>query len=126
MCFQETLAQEGNTQHTTIIRHNKQEVTGMFSLVIALLAQPVFGPVEQVYFNGDSLDSGFGSAPCLVDWNGDGLTDILMGTRMPYSPFVPYALGGVYYMPNSGTPEAPQFKTITILEADGEPISQGT
>ena len=98
----------------------------MFTLIITLLAQPVFGPLEQVYFNGVPLDSGFGSAPCLVDWNGDGLTDILLGTRMPYEPLAPYVVGAVYYLPNTGTPDSPLFEAAAILRSDGEPIAYGT
>ncbi len=94
----------------------------MITLVILLLSQPVFGPAEPLYFNGDSLDAGLGSAPCLVDWNGDGLTDILIGTRAPYTPLVPYTDGGIYYLPNTGTPENPLFETVGVLEADGAPI----
>ena len=98
----------------------------MFTLIIALLAQPVFGPLEEVYFNGVPLDSGFGSAPCLVDWNGDGLTDMLLGTRMPHPPLYPNDVGAVYYFPNTGTPDSPLFEAAAILQAEGEPIAFGT
>ena len=126
MCFQETLAHKNRKQHTTCIQQNKQEVIDIFSLIVTLLAQPVFGPLELVYFNEIPLDSGFGSAPYLVDWNGDGLTDILLGTRMPYEPLSPYVLGGVYYLPNTGTPDSPLFEAAAVLLADGKPINHGT
>ncbi|MCK5843014.1 MAG: FG-GAP repeat protein [Candidatus Sabulitectum sp.] len=97
----------------------------MFTVLLILLSQPVFGPFEQFTFMGEPLDAGLGSAPCLVDWNGDGLMDILVGTREPYSPF-PYVDGGIYYLPNTGTPDTPLYETVTALEADGIPISQNS
>ena len=98
----------------------------MITLLILVLSQPVFGPMEPVYYDGDSLDAGLGSAPCLVDWNDNGLIDILVGTRAPYLPLLPYAAGGIYYLPNTGTPEIPVFETLGILEADGWPITHST
>ena len=98
----------------------------MFTIMLILLSQPVFGPFDQFTFMGEPLDTGLGSAPCLVDWNGDGLIDILVGTRTPYSPLSPYVDGGIYYLPNTGTPDSPLYETVAVLEADGTPISHSS
>ncbi|MCK5036188.1 MAG: hypothetical protein KAS73_09875 [Candidatus Sabulitectum sp.] len=98
----------------------------MFTVLLILLSQPVFGPFEQFTFMGEPLDTGLGSAPCLVDWNGDGLMDILVGTRSSLSPILPYVDGGIYYLPNTGTPDTPLYETVAALEADGIPISHNS
>ncbi|MCK5785744.1 MAG: hypothetical protein KAH54_04190 [Candidatus Sabulitectum sp.] len=98
----------------------------MFTLILVLLSQPLFGPFEQFTFMGEPMDTGLGSAPCLVDWNGDGLTDILVGTRDPYSPLLPDVDGGIFYLPNTGTPDTPLYETVAVLEADGAPITHSS
>ncbi len=53
------------------------------------------------------------AAPCVVDWNGDGLFDILCGGSK----------GGVFYFQNTGNKETPQFAAavnlIEPLKSDG-------
>jgi len=51
-----------------------------------------------------SVDSGSVSVPCIVDWNGDGLKDVLMGNRN----------GTVFVFLNSGTNSEP------VLDEEGE------
>lgn len=59
---------------------------------------PDFGDAEEVE-DGD-VDSGTVSVPCIVDWNNDGLKDVLMGNRG----------GTVYLFINSGTNKKPVFR----------------
>ncbi|HPF33080.1 MAG TPA: hypothetical protein PLM22_04675 [Candidatus Sabulitectum sp.] len=66
-----------------------------------------------------------GSAPLVCDWNGDGLNDVLIGTRAPYPPFQPVD-GAVLYLPNTGTSNSPLFDSWTMLQADGQVISSSS
>jgi hypothetical protein len=91
-------------------------------LTVMLSAIPVFSPAEPFILNGVPLDTGMGSAPLICDWNGDGLKDVLIGTRAPVSPFQPVD-GAVLYLPNTGTLNSPFFDSWTMLEADGQVIS---
>ena len=95
------------------------------ALIAALLAAPVFGPCQQFIFNGEPLDTGMGAAPCFVDWNGDGLTDLLVGTRSVYGAFTGPD-GPVIYMPNTGDLMTPVFDSWTLLEADGNVITHNS
>jgi hypothetical protein len=54
------------------------------------------------------------SVPCVVDWDGDGKKDLLVGC---------FYNGNVYFYPNSGTNNSPVFTTGTKLKADGQEIS---
>ena len=99
----------------------------MVSTVVfaVILAQPVFGPREIIEYQGSPLDMGLGSAPCVVDWNGDGLQDLIMGTRTCFTPFSG-PCGIVLYIPNTGTSVQPVFDSYVALEAGGVPIAHGT
>lgn len=90
----------------------------IYSIIITAVlgTAPVFGPCQQFIFNGEPLDTGMGAAPLLVDWNGDGLTDLLMGTRSVYGTFTGPD-GPVIYMPNTGDQMNPVFNSWTLLEA---------
>lgn len=94
----------------------------MMLVTILLSSIPVFGPPEPFILNGVALDTGMGSAPLVCDWNGDGLNDVLIGTRAPYPPFQPVD-GAVLYLPNTGTSNSPLFDSWTMLEADGQVIT---
>jgi len=61
-------------------------------------AHPDFEDAEEVE-DGD-VDSGAVSVPCIVDWDNDGLKDVLMGNRG----------GTVYLYINSGTNKKPVFR----------------
>jgi TolB-like protein len=59
--------------------------------------QPIFGkPIE---LNGGSLDVGNNSSPDVVDWNGDGKKDLIVGNDN----------GEIFVFLNKGTNEEPQF-----------------
>jgi len=59
---------------------------------------PDFEDREEVQ-DGD-VDSGSNSMPCIVDWDGDGLKDVIMGNHQ----------GSVEVFINSGTNSSPKFK----------------
>ena len=58
----------------------------------------------------------YNSSPEVVDWNEDGLLDLLVGYDGNG------AVGGVWLYLNSGTTTQYQFTTYTALEADGQVI----
>jgi hypothetical protein len=61
--------------------------------------QPIFGkPIE---LNGGSLDVGSNSSPDVVDWNGDGKKDLIVGNDD----------GEIYVFLNKGTNGDPQFES---------------
>jgi hypothetical protein len=52
------------------------------------------------------------AAVAAVDWDGDGLVDLVVGN----------VLGKVYFLRNEGSKRAPKFAAPVALEADGKPI----
>jgi len=67
--------------------------------------QPIFG--EPLQLNGGKLDVGSNSSPDVVDWNGDGKKDLVIGNDN----------GEVFIFINRGTNYEPQF------DNDGEKLS---
>lgn len=59
--------------------------------------QPVFGKPNKL--NGGSLDVGSNSSPDMVDWNGDGKKDLIVGNSN----------GEIFVFLNKGTNEDPKF-----------------
>jgi len=58
------------------------------------------------------IDVGFSSCPFLVDWNGDGKRDLLVGAEK----------GCVVWFENIGSEREPQFKFAGFVEAEGQMI----
>lgn len=52
--------------------------------------------------------------PCVADWDGDGVKDLLIGQ---------FAGGKIRFYPNSGTNALPVFTTYSFVQAGGEDIS---
>ncbi len=61
--------------------------------------QPFFD--EEIKLNGGGLDVGFSSSPAIVDWNGDGKKDLIVGNRS----------GKVFFFFNLGFDKAPTFQS---------------
>jgi hypothetical protein len=61
--------------------------------------QPFFD--EEIKLNGGNLDVGFSSSPAIVDWNGDGKKDLIIGSRS----------GKVFVFFNLGFDNAPTFQS---------------
>ena len=83
---------------------------------VVLMAQPPsFGPVVHINANGSPITVDAGHAnPSVVDWDGDGLKDLLVGQ---------FGSGKIRFYKNSGTNEAPVFTDFSYLQADGSDIS---
>jgi len=58
------------------------------------------------------LDAGYQSNPCVVDWNNDGLKDLLVGE----------ATGYILLFLNQGTDLNPVFNGSTKIESNGKSI----
>lgn len=94
----------------------------LMAIVITLLlpaglnAQaPTFEKWEYINANGVPIELDLGHAdPCVIDWDGDGLKDLLVGQ---------YIGGKIRFYKNSGSNSAPVFTTYTFLQADGKDIT---
>ena len=80
---------------------------------IVLAQVPNFMSPVQILANGTVIDVGYMAEPFMVDWDGDGVNDLLVGQFSP---------GKVRFYPNSGTNSIPVFTTYTFLQADGSDI----
>ncbi|MBM3314413.1 hypothetical protein FJY71_01030 [candidate division WOR-3 bacterium] len=77
---------------------------------------PVFAPPVAIEASGVPINVGYGgnASPFMVDWDGDGKQDLLLGQ---------YNYGKVRFYPNVGTNFDPVFADYTFLQADGVDIS---
>lgn len=91
-------------------------------LVVSLCAladTPIFGDQVYVQYEGSNLDVGIYSDPYVVDWDGDGLKDLIVGQYYDQN----YDNHGkIRYYPNSGTNSDPIFEAWAYIEADGSDI----
>ncbi len=90
-----------------------------YILLIAALAAfadlPTFASPFFVKANGvDLVVTASIPDPCVVDWDGDGLKDLVIGQ---------FAYGKIRFYPNSGTNADPVFTTYTFLQAGGVDIT---
>lgn len=76
---------------------------------------PEFQAWEYITANGSPITLSLGhAAPCAIDWDGDGLKDLLVGQ---------YTSGKIRFYKNVGRKLAPAFTTYSYLQADGKDIS---
>jgi hypothetical protein len=82
---------------------------------VLFAADPEFGPWQYVNANGAPITLSLGHAnPCMVDWDGDNLKDLLVGQ---------YTGGKMRFYPNSGSNISPVFTTFSYMQSDGIDIS---
>ncbi|QDU37399.1 FG-GAP repeat protein [Maioricimonas rarisocia] len=74
--------------------------------------KPVFRYARFVFSDGQPLDAGIAAAPCVVDWDGDGTEDLLVGTHW----------NRLLYYRNVGTNDRRQLEYRGPVELDGEPL----
>ncbi len=76
---------------------------------------PEFQAWEYITANGSPITLSIGhAAPCVIDWDGDGLKDLLLGQ---------YSSGKIRFYRNVGRKLAPAFTTYSYLQADGKDIA---
>jgi hypothetical protein len=90
----------------------------LFVLLAAVaFAQPLqFDPPVAIEANGTPINVGTGgnASPYVVDWNGDGRQDLLLGQ---------YSSGKVRFYANTDSNFNPVFGDFVYLQADGVDIS---
>ncbi len=79
-------------------------VSGTFSFDPAYNLECAGVPIDVVYYG----------SPCVVDWDGDGLKDLITGQ---------FYYGNIRFYQNEGTNESPVFNSFSYLEADGTTIA---
>ncbi len=93
------------------------------AILSALCAVSVQAAPEITFGEPVDLSSEYYSSegkPTVIDWDGDGLFDILFGERVPGSSL---SFAQVGYWRNTGTAAEPQFVDVGDLQADDAPIS---
>jgi hypothetical protein len=75
---------------------------------------PTWLPEYQLTAAGTIIDVGYYAAPCVVDWDGDGVKDLILGQ---------FSNGSIRFYKNQGTNAAPEFTTFEYLYADGSIIT---
>lgn len=77
---------------------------------------PDWLPEYQLTADGTVIGEGrfYYAAPCVVDWDGDGVKDLILGQFMN---------GSIRFYRNHGTASEPEFTTFDDLQADGEIIT---
>jgi hypothetical protein len=86
-------------------------------LVLVALAQtPVFDEPVTIDAGGVPINVGPGgnASPFVVDWDRDGMQDLLLGQ---------YYGGRVRFYQNVGTNFEPEFEGFSFLQADGSDVS---
>ncbi len=82
--------------------------------LLALASVPSFHEGVKIQADGTDIDVGLIAEPFMVDWDGDGVTDLLVGQFAP---------GKISFYKNIGTNQVPEFTFSNYLQADGSDIS---
>jgi hypothetical protein len=84
--------------------------------LVAFAQTPEFDAPVAIEANGSPINVGLGgnASPFVVDWNGDGKQDLLLGQ---------YNGGKVRFYENIGENFTPVFGDSTFLQADGSDIT---
>jgi len=84
-------------------------------LAVSALAVPDYEPPFRISADGDPIELSIGHAnPLIVDWNEDGLKDLILGQ---------FSGGKLRYYQNDDSNDSPMFGSYTYLQADGTDIS---
>lgn len=79
-----------------------------------LATAPTYGPEVLLWVDGAQVDVGYYGVPCVADWDGDGLKDLVLGV---------FAYGNIRFYGNENTNDSPVFNAWVNLEADGIDIA---
>jgi len=93
----------------------KAVIALLVAAAISIAQLPTFSQPFFVQANGvDLVVSASIPDPCVVDWDGDGLKDLIIGQ---------FSSGKIRFYPNSGSNANPVFTTYTFLQAGGVDIT---
>ncbi|MBC8428676.1 MAG: hypothetical protein H8D05_00365 [FCB group bacterium] len=93
-----------------------KSIFAVFVFTFALYAiPPMFNDYVWVYADMIPIQVSGGHAdPCVVDWDNDGVQDLLLGQ---------YTNGNIRFYRNSGSNAVPEFTKFEYLKADGTVIT---
>jgi len=93
-------------------------LTGLAALSLAVLCCTALADLQpgvRLKANGEVIDVEIGHlVPCVMDWNGDGKRDLIVGQ---------FSKGKIRLYLNHGTDGSPVFKEYSFLHAGGKEIS---
>lgn len=75
---------------------------------------PIFGSYSWIEATGGRIDVGYYGAPCIVDWDGDGLKDLVLGQ---------FSSGKIRFYVNSGSNDSPAFTAYSYIQSSGVDIT---
>jgi len=81
---------------------------------LAMADPPVYQSFLYMECAGSRIDVGYYGAPCITDWNGDGLKDMILGQ---------FTSGRIRFYANENTNGSPVFNSYSMLKADGSNIT---
>ena len=81
---------------------------------MALAVVPDFDPEYQLECAGTVIDVGYYAAPCIADWDLDGVDDLVLGQ---------FTSGNIRFYPNDGTNANPVFNSWSYIQSDGVNIT---
>jgi hypothetical protein len=93
-------------------------------IFLILFSSPVLGsfplgPEQIVRAGGSEISVPGFSVPSLVEWNGDGLPDLIVGEGgLGIDP------GKVRVYLNQGTPDVPQFQSYFYVQSEGSDLER--
>lgn len=82
----------------------------------ALAQAPGFEPSYMLECSGSPIDVGYYGSPCVVDWDGDDVQDLVLGQ---------FSNGNIRFYQNEGTNADPVLNSFSYLQADGSNIAMG-
>ena len=82
--------------------------------LLALAGVPSFLEPVKIQADGTDIEVNLMADPFMIDWDADGVTDLLVGQ---------YVSGKVSFYKNTGTNQNPVFSFSNYLQADGSDIS---
>jgi hypothetical protein len=104
--------------------------TKLLGVVYGPLAGKDVLTVERVWPKGKEPLRPMTTNPCVADWDGDGLPDLIVGgyteQRRDYPLEVSAKTRGIYWLRNIGTKREPKFAEPKLLIADENPWSEIT
>jgi hypothetical protein len=102
---------------------------GGYTTVLGIVYGPLAGQdkltVERVWPKGKEPLKIMTTNPCVADWDGDGLPDLIVGGFKEATPGYPpedsRKSRGIYWLRNIGTKREPKFAEPKLLIADEDP-----